>query len=437
MAVPNIFGSATSAIPLSQLDTNFATPVTIGNTAVQLGNTVTSFGNVTLTNVTISSGNVTITGANVSGTANVSTLIITGNQTSLGNVSITGNVSANIATFGAGSNTAPAITTTGDTNTGIFFPAADTIAFSEGGTESMRIDSSGNVGIGMTPAASYGLLQVGSAVTSALGVSGLQAYVAGTNSALGQNGNMSIVTTNAQGVDIGGSIGLGGKFVAAGTSVLFAQIAGRKENSTDNNSAGYLQFATQPNGGTPTERMRIDSSGNLLVGDTAANGRIYAKSATANSSSSAFYGTNSSATLLFQVRSDGAFNTGTAAISPYNNTTGSAANLFQGSDGFLGRSTSSIKYKTDVHNATHGLAEVMQLRPVLYKGINDGEKVFGGFIAEEIDALGLTEFVQYADDGSPDALAYGNMVSLCVKAIQEQQALIQSLTARITALENK
>lgn len=42
----------------------------------------------------------------------------------------------------------PALTNTGDTNTGIFFPAADTIAFTEGGVEAMRIDSTGNVGIG-------------------------------------------------------------------------------------------------------------------------------------------------------------------------------------------------------------------------------------------------------------------------------------------------
>jgi hypothetical protein len=55
MTVPNIFGSATSAIPLSQLDQNFATAITLGNTAVYLGNTTTSLGNVTLTNVTISS----------------------------------------------------------------------------------------------------------------------------------------------------------------------------------------------------------------------------------------------------------------------------------------------------------------------------------------------------------------------------------------------
>jgi hypothetical protein len=65
MAVPNIFGSATSAIPLSQLDQNFATAITLGNTAVYLGNTTTSLGNLTLTNVTISSGTSNIA-ANVS-----------------------------------------------------------------------------------------------------------------------------------------------------------------------------------------------------------------------------------------------------------------------------------------------------------------------------------------------------------------------------------
>jgi hypothetical protein len=54
------------------------------------------------------------------------------------------------AAFVAGTAALPAITTSGDTNTGIWFPAADTIAFAEGGAESMRIDSSGNVLVACT-----------------------------------------------------------------------------------------------------------------------------------------------------------------------------------------------------------------------------------------------------------------------------------------------
>jgi hypothetical protein len=58
-----------------------------------------------------------------------------------------------------GSAATPAIRGT-DANTGIFFPAADTIAFSEGGAEAMRINSSGNVGIG-TASPAYRLMLQG------------------------------------------------------------------------------------------------------------------------------------------------------------------------------------------------------------------------------------------------------------------------------------
>jgi hypothetical protein len=61
--------------------------------------------------------------------------------------------------------------------------------------------------------------------------------------------------------------------------------------------------------------------------------------------------------------------------------------------------------------------------------------VFGGLIAEEVHEAGLHEFVQYDEDGNPDALAYGNMVSLCIKAIQELSAKVDTLEARIAALE--
>jgi len=63
MAVYYTFGNATAAIPLSQLDNNFATPITIGNVSAQLGNTVSTIGNITLANVTISSVSTPITPA--------------------------------------------------------------------------------------------------------------------------------------------------------------------------------------------------------------------------------------------------------------------------------------------------------------------------------------------------------------------------------------
>jgi hypothetical protein len=119
----------------------------------------------------------------------------------------------------------------------------------------------------------------------------------------------------------------------------------------------------------------------------------------------------------------------------YAETTGSGTNMTVLSSGSIRRSTSSLRYKNTVNDATHGLAELLALRPVTYKGNNDGDTVFGGLIAEEVHDAGLTEFVQYDDEGRADALAYGNMVSLCIKAIQEQQETITALEARIAALE--
>ena len=208
-------------------------------------------------------------------------------------------------------------------------------------------------------------------------------------------------------------------------------------------AGGFIAFKTTTSGsgtsGVPSERMRIDSSGNLLVGTTSASAgsRFFVKSGGNTLSTNNTVWQNSSATSLGYIRDDGLWNTGTAASSPYNYTTGSASNLFIDSNGILYRSTSSIKYKTDVQDATHGLAEVLKLRSVTYKCKTDGDTVFGGLIAEEVHEAGLTEFVQYAKDGSPDALAYGQMVSLLAKAIQEQQAMIENLTTRLTALENK
>jgi hypothetical protein len=333
-----------------------------------------------------------------------------------------------------GTAATPAIRGT-DANTGIFFPAADTIAFSEGGVEAMRIDSDGDVGIG-TATPGYKLDVQSSASSGAPLLANFQAA--------------------------GGDVQV---YIQNGT--VKTQI-----NADATNSASIIgSFSNHPLSlrTNNTERMRIDSSGNVGIGTTSPStyGNLAVYTAASNTEVAAVTGganyctfslRNSSKRYSMQIRTDATnawvLRDETAGAnritirdsdgvlfvpSVYATTNAAAANVYVGSDGSIVRSTSSLKYKKDVQDATHGLADVLKLRSVTYKGKSEsnGDTVFGGFIAEEVDALGLTEFVQYADDESPDALAYGNMVALLTKAIQEQQALITALTARIEALENK
>ena len=105
------------------------------------------------------------------------------------------------------------------------------------------------------------------------------------------------------------------------------------------------------------------------------------------------------------------------------------------SSGTLIHGTSSLRYKTNVQDAWYGLKEVLSIRPVTYQGKVEKEQgnneTVGGFIAEEIDAAGLKEFVVYNEDGEPDALRYDMMVSLMAAAIKELNAKIEALEAKV------
>ena len=81
----------------------------------------------------------------------------------------------------------------------------------------------------------------------------------------------------------------------------------------------------------------------------------------------------------------------------------------------------------------YGLAEALSLRPVIYKGTgpDDGEKIHGGMIAEEVHEAGLTDFVEYNTENEPDSLEYGNMVALAFKAVQELNDKVETLMARL------
>jgi hypothetical protein len=116
MPVPNTFANATATIPLSQLDANFATTITLGNTAIQLGNTVSTLNNMTLANVTVTSGNVTLTNVTVT-TANVTTANI--GTATIANASVSGN----LAFTGTGNRITGDFSNTTDANR-VFFQSS-------------------------------------------------------------------------------------------------------------------------------------------------------------------------------------------------------------------------------------------------------------------------------------------------------------------------
>jgi hypothetical protein len=162
----------------------------------------------------------------------------------------------------AGTVSAPSFAPTGDTNTGIFFPAADTIAFAEGGAEAMRINSSGNVGIGVTPSAwnsLYRSMQIGSAAALS-GRTDSNLVELSSNSFRNSGGGWTYITSStASRYDQGG-----------GEHYWYTAASG-----TAGNAVSW------------SERMRIDSSGNVGIG-TSSPGALLAVNGTALLGSAGF-----------------------------------------------------------------------------------------------------------------------------------------------------
>jgi hypothetical protein len=251
----------------------------------------------------------------------------------------------------AGTALLPVITTTGDVNTGIFFPAADTIAFSEGGAEAMRIDSSGNVGIGTSSPSAP--LQV-----KANNSSGITFRVQGRSSdGYGSLGYYNNAVTTLQGqVDVNNS----GMYF--GTTI-----------------ATPIQFYTND-----TEKMRITSGGNLCINTTNTINNAAFVNIKANPATNWCIATQALVTDSYN-----------AAVF-FNLAAADVGTIVVGASSTAYNTSSDYRLKENIAPMTGALSKVAALKPVTYKWKVDGSSG-QGFIAHE-----LQEIAPYAVTGEKD-----------------------------------
>lgn len=150
-----------------------------------------------------------------------------------------------------------------------------------------------------------------------------------------------------------------------------------------------------------SERVRVTANGNIGIGTTAPATRFHV---------------------------DGTFRYTTRPAA------GTITAIGYDTNGDIKNSSSSLRYKYDIADYEKGLNIVSQLRPVSFK-FNGESRLNIGFIAEEVDALGLNEVMLYDEQNRPDGVLYANMVAILTNAVQEQQAQIDELKAEIAALK--
>jgi hypothetical protein len=174
-----------------------------------------------------------------------------------------------IGAFGAGAVTTPSIAATGDLNTGFWFPAADTIAASTGGSERARIDTSGRLLVGTSTAFSTD----GNAGFAPLHVNGLGgAFYRYQSTGNGPVVSFALSRSNTTGTntivaqdDALGQIQFAG---ADGTGFIQAARITAAVDGTPgtNDMPGRLVFSTTADGASsPTERMRIAQNGVVTI----------------------------------------------------------------------------------------------------------------------------------------------------------------------------
>jgi hypothetical protein len=194
---------------------------------------------------------------------------------------------------------------------------------------------------------------------------------------------------------------------------------------------------------TTTERMRLDSSGNLLVGATSATYKSqFALDNTTGNGNPALFLTNADTTNprgLFY------FASGSASGDFAFLYQGAGTNRFyvNGAGNVYGtgayNAISDASLKTNIRSLELGLSEILALQPRRFDWIDGSKENAIGFIAQEVEAVTSDLIVGWSRSVESietlKAVSVTDIIPILVKSIQEQQALITQLTARITALE--
>jgi hypothetical protein len=310
MTVPYTFGTATTSIPLSNLDANFNTPITLGNTSIYLGNTTTTIGNLTLTNATISSGTVNITNVTVT-TANVTNITVTG--------------TANIATGNVTTLTSTSITDSGLTSGRVTYAGASGLL-----SDSANLvwdNTNARLGIG-TASPSY-ILDIQKTASA-------QLRLFSTNNSTGSQ------------LILGSGTGTGttSQYIYFDNSLILSQAS--VTDRVTINSSGNVGLGTA----SPTGRLDVVYD-NALVGrfySSAGRGIVRVDGLT-DSSFQAYK--NGSLVGFFQTDSGGTeIVTGTSGAFPYSIYTNNTEKVRVTSAGNVGIGTSSPSYPLSVQTST-------------------------------------------------------------------------------------
>ena len=329
-----------------------------------------------------------------------------------------------------GTAATPAIRGT-DANTGIFFPAADTIAFAEGGAECARFDSSGNFGLGVTPSAwsNYKAIQMGSGVGLASYTAGAIILNLGTNQYY--NGTDYVYVNTDFAASYQQAFGIHKWFTAAsgtaGNAITFTQAM------TLTASSQLLVNATSIPASYAGAKLYIASgAGDYVAAFDATNAtatsnygiNVKYTQAAPNNASNEFYAGRDSTNTRFLVASNG-------GISNY-----SANNV----------NLSDRREKTNFALAKSYLDVICAIPVQTFNYIDQNMEDDGGLtlgvVAQDVQAV-APELVMESNWAGKDeepkmrlSIYQTDLQYALMKCIQEQQAIITQLTARITALES-